>query len=440
MCSMDPVIAIVGRPNVGKSTLFNRLTRSRDALVDDRPGVTRDRLCAQVSYDDRSFSIIDTGGFEDFTGDPLAQKIQEQIKWAIEEADAIIFMVDGRQGLLPTDEQIARMLRPFEKKVYLAVNKIDGPELEYLAAEFYGLGFPLLFPISAAHGFGVKALIERLLEDLPSYPEEEEGQADRIRVAVVGKPNVGKSSLINRILGSERLVVSEIPGTTRDSVDTHLRWYGRDYTLIDTAGIRRKARVREKIEKFSVIKALRSLDRCHVACVLIDAWQGASEQDARICGYALERGKAVVVVLNKWDLVRDNETKRRYLENSLEMQLGFLDFAPKVRTSAVTGQGIGRLFQYIDQAYGQFSSSVKTSDLNRVLKEIVAKHPPAIVGHKRPNFSYATQVDIKPPTFLIFVNRPEWIQRNYERYLLNQLRSRLGLTLTPIRIIFRKKK
>jgi len=437
---MDHVIAIVGRPNVGKSTLFNRITRSRDALVDDRPGLTRDRLCAQAHYDGRSFSIVDTGGFEDFSGDPLGEKIQEQVKSAIKEADAIIFMVDGRQGLLPADEQVARMLRPFEKKVYLAVNKIDGPEFENLAAEFYILGFPFVYPISAAHGFGVKALIERLLEDLPGSPEEEERQTDGIRVAVVGKPNVGKSSLINRILGSERLVVSETPGTTRDSVDTQLSWAGRDYTLIDTAGIRRRARVKEKIEKFSVIKALRSLERCHVACVVIDAWQGIGEQDARISGYALERGKAVVVVLNKWDLVRDDDTKQKYLERSLEMQLGFLGFAPKVRTSAVTGQGIRRLFQYIDKAYGQFSSSVKTSDLNRVMKEIVAKHPPAVVGHKRPNIYYATQVDIRPPTFLVFVNRPEWIQRNYHRYLLNQFRSRLGLPLTPIRIIFKKKK
>ena len=438
---MEPVIAIVGRPNVGKSTLFNRLTRSRDALVDDRPGVTRDRLYAHVRYDDnRSFALIDTGGFEDFAKDPLAQKVQKQIKSAIEEADSIIFVVDGRQGILPTDEEIARMLRPFEKKVYLAVNKIDGPELENLAAEFYRFGFHLLFPISAAHGYGVRALLDKILQDLPPSPDEVESRNESIRVAVVGKPNVGKSSLINRILGSERLVVSELPGTTRDSVDTPFQWKGKSYTFIDTAGIRRKARVKDKIEKFSVIKALRSLERCHVACVLVDAAEGVTEQDARICGYALERGRAIVLVINKWDLVKDDESKRKDLQRSMERELAFINFAPKVRTSALTGEGIGKLFQHIDRVYAHFSRSVKTSDLNKALREIVAKHPAPIVGRKRPNFSYATQVDIRPPTFLIFVNRPEWVQPNYERYLLNQLRSSLQLTLTPIRIIFKKKK
>ncbi len=437
---MEPVIAIVGRPNVGKSTLFNRLTRSRDALVDDRPGVTRDRLYAHVRHDDRSFTLIDTGGFEDFTQDPLAQKVQQQIKSAIEEADSIIFVVDGRQGILPADEEIARMLRPFEKKVYLAVNKIDGPELENLAADFYSFGFHLLFPISAAHGYGVKALLDKILQDLPASHDEMEGRSDSIKVAVVGKPNVGKSSLINRILGSERLVVSELPGTTRDSVDTHFQWKGKAYTFIDTAGIRRKARVKEKIEKFSVIKALRSLDRCHVACVLVDAAEGITEQDARICGYALERGRAIVLVINKWDLAKGDESRRKNLQRSMERELAFINFAPKVRTSALTGEGIGKLFQHIDKVYGHFSRSIKTSDLNRALKEIVTKHPAPIVGHRRPNFSYATQVDIRPPTFLVFVNRPEWVQSTYERYLLNQLRSRLGLPLTPIRIIFKRKK
>ncbi len=436
---MEPVIVIVGRPNVGKSTLFNRLTRSREALVDDTAGVTRDRLYAHVRYYDRSFTIVDTGGFEDFSEDPLAHKVQEQIRSAISEADGIIFVVDGRQGILPTDEEIARMLRPFEKKVYLAVNKIDGPELDNLVSEFYSFGFNMLFPISAAHDYGVKALIGKILEDFPAPPSSRE-ESERIRVAVVGKPNVGKSSLINRILGSERLVVSELPGTTRDSVDTHFEGKGQAYTFIDTAGIRKRARVRERIEKFSVIKALKSLERCHVACIMIDATEAITEQDARICGYALERGRGIVVALNKWDLIKTDDSKRKALQRSLERELGFLDFAPKVRTSALTGEGIRKLFDQIDRVYAQFSSSVKTSDLNRVLKQITSNHPPPLIGHKRPGFSYATQVNIRPPTFLIFVNRPDLIQPNYQRYLVNQFRSRLGLTLTPIRIILKKKK
>jgi len=283
-------------------------------------------------------------------------------------------------------------------------------------------------------------LLDKILQDLPASHDEMEGRSDSIKVAVVGKPNVGKSSLINRILGSERLVVSELPGTTRDSVDTHFQWKGKAYTFIDTAGIRRKARVKEKIEKFSVIKALRSLDRCHVACVLVDAAEGITEQDARVCGYALERGRAIVLVINKWDLAKGDESRRKNLQRSMERELAFINFAPKVRTSALTGEGIGKLFQHIDKVYGHFSRSIKTSDLNRALKEIVTKHPAPVVGHRRPNFSYATQVDIRPPTFLVFVNRPEWVQSTYERYLLNQLRSRLGLPLTPIRIIFKRKK
>ncbi|HDM09008.1 MAG TPA: ribosome biogenesis GTPase Der [Desulfobacteraceae bacterium] len=436
---MEPVIAIVGRPNVGKSTLFNRLTRSREALVDDRPGVTRDRLYAHVRYDGRSFSLIDTGGFEHTSNDPLAQKIQTQIMSAIKEADGIIFVVDGRQGILPLEQDIARMLRPYEKKVYVAANKIDGPELENLAPEFYALGFSNLFPISAAHGYGVRALLAKILDDLPeTRPAEDE--PDIIKVAVVGKPNVGKSSLINRILGSERLVVSELPGTTRDSVDTNFEWKGIQYSFIDTAGIRRRTQVKEKIEKFSIIKALKSLQRCHVACVLIDATDGVTEQDARICGYALERGKAIIIVINKWDLVKHDKAKKGELQRSLDRQLGFLSFAPKVKTSALTGEGVVGLFAQINNVYSEFSKSVKTAEVNRVLKEIILRHPPAVVGNKRPGFSYATQVDTRPPTFVVFVNRPEWIQSAYERYLLNQFRSQLGFTLTPIRIILKRKR
>lgn len=436
---MEPIIAIVGRPNVGKSTLFNRLTRSREALVDDHPGVTRDRLYAHVKYEDRSFTLVDTGGFEDVSDDPLAQKIRSQITSAIDEADGIIFVVDGRQGLIPLDEEIARLLRPYEKKVYLAVNKIDGPELENLAAEFYALGFSPVLPISAAHGYGVRALFDQIMKNLP---EIEAGgvEGESIKVAVVGKPNVGKSSLINRILGSERLVVSELPGTTRDSVDIKFKWKGRSYSFIDTAGIRRRARVTEKIEKFSVIKALKSLQRCHIACVLIDASKGISEQDARICGFALDRGRAIIVVLNKWDLVKQDKEKRKWIALNLDRQLNFLSFAPKVRISALTGEGVTALLERINSVYAEYSRTVKTSEVNRVLRDIVKNHPPAMAGGTRPSFSYASQVDTRPPTFVLFVSRPDRIQSAYERYLLNQFRSRLGFTHTPIRIILRRKR
>jgi len=437
--TMEPVIAIVGRPNVGKSTLFNRLSRSRDALVDDRPGVTRDRLYAYVRHGEATFTLIDTGGFEAFSQDPLTQKIQDQIKLAIEEADRIIFVVDGRQGIMPTDEEIANMLRPFEKKVYLAVNKIDGPELENLSAEFYKFGFDPLFSISAAHGYGVKALISQILQDLPIPPTGQQVKEEAIKVAIVGKPNVGKSSLINRILGTERLVVSDSPGTTRDAVDTPFEWQGRSYLFIDTAGIRRKGRVKEKLEKFSVIKALKSLQRCHVACVLIDANEGVSDQDARICGYALERGKAVVLVINKWDLVKGRASQKKALEDSIDRHLTFLSFAPKIRVSALTGEGVMKLFDRINMVYDHFCSKVKTSTLNKALKEILAKHLPPSVGRNRPKISYATQIGTCPPSFMVFVNRPDWIHFSYERYLLNQFRSCLGLESTPIRILFKKK-
>jgi GTPase len=322
---MTSIIAIVGRPNVGKSTLFNRISRSRDALVDDQPGVTRDRLYRTVRWGEAEFTVVDTGGFDDSDGERLLEQVRAQVLTAIEEADRIVFMVSGRDGLLPGDEELADLLRRSGKPVFVAVNKIDGPEHENLVADFYRLGLEKVHALSAAHGYGLRGLMEDVAADLP-LPAEQEQEGDSIRVAILGRPNAGKSSLINRILGFERLVVSELPGTTRDSIDTLCTLNNQPFLFIDTAGLRRKARVKEKIDKFSMIKALRSLDRCHIAAVVLDAAEGVAEQDARICGYAFERGRGLILVVNKWDLVkkilkRKSVSKRRLIVSSTSSPL-----------------------------------------------------------------------------------------------------------------------
>lgn len=435
---MTTVIAIVGRPNVGKSTLFNRLSRSRDALVDDRPGVTRDRLYASIQWGDVQATLIDTGGFDQAEQDPLLKMVRDQVMRAVEESDRIIFMVDGRDGLMPGDQEMGDLLRRSGKEIYLAVNKVDGPELEHHLADFYVLGIPRVHALSAAHGYGLKALMNDVTRDLP-VSGEGEGEGDRIRVAIVGRPNVGKSSIINRVLGAERLLVSEIPGTTRDAVDILCTWNDREYLFIDTAGIRRKGRVREKIEKFSVIKALRSLDRCHVALVVLDASGGVADQDARICGYALERSRAVLLAVNKWDLVRVRPELKRPLEDSFERHLKFISFAPRLNLSALTGQGVSKLLGKIDHLYRQYALRVGTGEVNRALEEMIRENPPPRAGRGGLKVFYATQSSARPPTFVLFVNRPEMVHFSYERFLINRLKEKLGLDLTPIRVVFRKK-
>jgi len=435
---MAPVIAIVGRPNVGKSTLFNRLSRSRAALVDDRPGVTRDRLYAPIMWEGVPLTLVDTGGFEDLGQDPLLQEVRTQVEKAVEESDRVIFMVDGRQGLVPGDGEMAEVLRKARKKVVLAVNKIDGPEHDHLVYDFFSLGLDTPYPISAAHGYGVKELIREVVRDLgPSEAERED--PDQIRVAVLGRPNAGKSSLINRILKEDRLVVSELPGTTRDAVDSLFHYGGRQYLLIDTAGIRRKARVREKIDRFSMIKAIRSIDRCHVALILLDAQEGVSEQDARICGYAVEKGRGVILTVNKWDLIKGDSRKRESLDRDIQRRLKFVSFAPQIRVSALTGERVMKLFGGIDTVFDQFSSRIGTGVVNRVIQNIVERHPPPRIGRGRLKFLYATQSRTRPPTFVIFVNRPEMVHFSYERFLSNHLREELGLSVTPIRMTFKKR-
>lgn len=436
---MKPIVAIVGRPNVGKSTFFNRVTRSRDALVDDFPGVTRDRHHGDARWNDVEFTLVDTGGFAG--GDDFADDIRFQVYQAIDDADVIVLLLDGKQGVSPYDREIVEILRSIEKPVFYAVNKIDGAEQEALLADFYQLGIELLYPLSAEHRYGFTDFLDALVECLQPMSGElatDDGQ-QRIRLAVVGRPNVGKSSLINRILGQQRLLVSEIAGTTRDAIDTVCEFNGRSYLLIDTAGIRRKGRVSRKLEKFSIIKALKSLERCDVALIVMDAAEGITDQDVSIAGYALERGCGCILLLNKWDLVpKDSRTAKQYHQR-LKEQAKFLKFAPALTVSALTGQRIGKIFQRVDEVYEQYARRIPTGQLNRFLERAVTKNEPSLHRGRRIKFYYAAQVSTRPPTIVCFVNYPAAVHFSYKRYLINQLREETGLDKTPIRLIFRQR-
>ena len=435
---MLPIVAIVGRPNVGKSTLFNRLTKKRNALVDNIPGVTRDRLYATIEWDDRNLVIVDTGGFDSSDKRELLDRIKKQVEMAIEEADLVILLFDGKTGPVLADEELLTLLRHSQKKVLYAVNKIDSPEHEHLSMEFYSFGIDKVFPISSAHGYGIGSLMEQLIGDLPiiEHPQEDEG---RIKIAIIGRPNVGKSSLINRIIGSDRLIVSELPGTTRDSVDISFEREGKSYLLIDTAGIRRRGRVKEKIEKFSILKALKAINRCHISVILLDSQAGIYDQDTKICGYALERGCGMIIAFNKWDLVKNKSPLIKSLENSIDRQLGFVSFVPTINISALTGERVNKLFTLTDRVWVQYNSHVSTPAINKTLQNIVNRHPPPSIGGKRPKFFYATQASIHPPTFIFFVNKLNSIQTSYKRYLINQFREQFGLTLIPIKVFFRER-
>lgn len=436
---MNPIVAILGRPNVGKSTLFNRLTRTQDALVDDLPGVTRDRHYGSARWNGIDFTVVDTGGFADV--DEFSDEVRFQIHQAMNEADVIVFVLDGKGGLSPFDRDILDLLRGVRKPVFYAVNKIDSPEKEVLLADFYRLGLAALYPISAEHRFGLNEFLDDLVASLPR-PEApappEEGET-LIGLAVVGRPNVGKSSLINRILGENRLVVSPRPGTTRDAIDTVYRRRRQSYLLIDTAGIRRKGRVTEKLEKFSVIKALRSLERCDVAVVVMDAGEGITEQDIAIGGYAFERGCGCVLAINKWDLMGRSGLREKKMIEELRLKSKFLSFAPILTVSARTGRRVNQLFEMVDAVYHQFGQRIGTGQLNRIIEAAVQKNAPPLHRGRPVKFFYSAQVQAKPPTFLFFVNQPEALHFSYKRYLLNQIREQTGLDKTPIRLIFRER-
>ncbi len=432
---MGSIVAIVGRPNVGKSTLFNRILGKRMAIVEDVPGVTRDRNYADVTRYAKRFTLIDTGGFEPASDDRLLAQMREQSQLAIEEADIILFLMDGRDGLNPADEEVAHMLRQVDKPVLFVVNKIDGPVQEATLGEFYALGVGELYPVSAEHRIGVKDLIDELMDLLPETDADDE-RVTETRLSIIGRPNVGKSSLVNRLLGYERVVANPAAGTTRDSVDTPFTYNDRRYVLIDTAGIRRKGKVSQKLEKYSVIQALKALDRTHVALVVIDAEEGITDQDLTIAGYAHERGRAVVLVVNKWDLVKkDNRTMGEYIKD-VRGAFKFLPDSPIHFVSALTGQRINKIMADVEMVSDEFNRKVTTSELNRVLKDAEISHPPPMYQGKRLKLFYATQTAVRPPTFVIFVNKSKGIHFSYERYLMNCLRQAFGFTACPIRLKF----
>ncbi len=441
-----PIVALIGRPNAGKSTLFNRITKSRKAIVDPTPGVTRDRQYERVDWEERSFILVDTGGIEkpgrpEKDGDVMAGSIQEQTLQAVAEADVILFLMDGREGVTPADFEVTALLRRSDKPVYFVVNKIDGEELEpTLLPPFYELGIELLWPISAEHGYGVRTLLDDLAGRLPQRQESALQPEDVIRIAVFGRPNVGKSSLVNRLLGEERMVVSDIPGTTRDSIDTVLTVNSRNYLLIDTAGIRRKGKVREKLEKFSIIKALAALERCDVALILISAEEGITEQDSRVIGYTQEQGKGCILVVNKWDLVTAEPAAQKRIMAEVAMATQFVSFAPVLSLSALTGRGVKKLLPTVAAVHEQFCRTFPTNRLNRLLRAAVEAHSPSLHRGRRIKLLYTTQIASRPPTFAIVTNYPKEIHFSYHRYLVNSFRKGLGLDKTPVKIVFRERK
>ncbi|MEN8140272.1 MAG: ribosome biogenesis GTPase Der [Thermodesulfobacteriota bacterium] len=434
------VVALVGRPNVGKSTIFNRLTKSNKAIVDPTPGVTRDRHYAPVERDGRRIILVDTGGIELDTAGTISRQIQEQTWAATREADVILHIMDGVGGVLAEDYEVVERLRRVGKPVYHLVNKVDGPEKEAeILGQFYELGITDLEAISAAHGYGFKTFFDNFFAELP----QEAGQtvpAETIRIACIGRPNVGKSSLINRLTGAERMVVSEIPGTTRDSVDTVLSRHGRDYLLIDTAGIRRRGKVKEKIEIFSVMRALSALERCDLALLLIDAAEGVTEQDMKVIGYALDRGRACLVLLNKWDLVKGDRKQEKWILNEVAMATKFMPYAPLLKVSALTGGGVQKILPLANKVFGQYIASFSTNKLNNILSRATEAHTPPLHKGRRLKFYYTTQVSERPPTFVVFVNYPKGVHFSYHRFLVNQFRDELGLDKIPIRLFLRERK
>lgn len=429
------LVAIVGRPNVGKSTLFNRILGQRKAIVEDIPGVTRDRNYAEVTRFDRPFMLVDTGGFEPVSEDRLLVQMREQSRLAVEEADVILFVLDGKEGLTPSDVEVASMLRRVDKPVLFVVNKIDGERQEAGLGEFYSLGVEILHPVSAEHGRGIDDVIDIVLSFLPpGAPAEEE---EVTRLAVIGRPNVGKSSLVNRLLGYERVVANPVAGTTRDSVDTPFTYNRKRYLLIDTAGIRRKGKVSQKLEKFSVIQALKAMERAHIVLMVVDASEGITEQDLTVAGYASEQGRGVVLVINKWDAVeKSNATMGEYVRHVRDT-FKFLAFAPILFVSAQTGQRVSRIMAEVEKVAEEFNRRVPTAALNKVLADAERGHQPPIFQGKRLKFFYMTQTSVRPPTFVAFVNRAEGVHFSYQRYLTNKIREAFGFTGTPIRLLFR---
>jgi len=436
----DNFVAIVGRPNVGKSTLFNRLTAARTAIEEKVPGVTRDRLYGLAEWCGRNLVVIDTGGITFGRDDQLATMVRRQVELAIAEARVIIFLVDGREGLTALDEEVGEMLRRSEKAVIPVVNKIDYHEMDAEKYNFYGLGFGDPYAISASHGRGVGELLDRVCSLLPPANDENEiDTEDVIKAAVIGRPNIGKSSLINAILGEERVIVSTMPGTTREAVDTKFLYRDQQYLLIDTAGIRRKSRVKEAVEYYSVLRSMKAVQRADLALLLLDGEGGITEQDQRLAGYVHEAGRGLIFVVNKWDLVKGRDNAREEYLNNLRRLFSFVPYAHVIFVSALTGWRLEKLFPLVMNTWQEQHKRIATSLLNELLQDAVAVNPPPTVKGRRVKIFYVTQPAVKPPTFVFFANEPELIHFSYQRYLENRLRESFDFSGTPIIVKFKRR-
>jgi len=434
-----PVVAVVGRPNVGKSTFFNYIAGKRISIVEDTPGVTRDRIYTDVDWRGTEFTLVDTGGIEPKTDDAILKHMKIQAEMAIDLADVIIFLVDMKDGITANDEDVAIMLRKSRKPIVVAVNKVDRvgdppPEIY----DFYNLAMGEIFPVSSLHGLGMGELLDECYQYFPQYTNEEEDE-EEIKVAIIGKPNAGKSSLLNALAGEKRVIVSDIAGTTRDAIDTPIEKYGQKFVFIDTAGIRRKNKIDDDIEKYSVMRAWGAIERSDVCVLIVDATEGVTEQDSKIAGYAHNEGKAFVIVVNKWDLVEKETNTMRDFTNEVHNQLPFMLYAPVLFISAKTGQRVEKLYEYIVNVSNNASFRIQTGVLNDLLNEAVAMVQPPSDKGKRLKVFYMTQVGIKPPTFVLFINDKELMHYSYERYIENQLRKAFGFEGTPIRFILREK-
>ena len=435
-----PIVAIVGRPNVGKSTLFNQIGKRRVSIVDDMPGVTRDRIYMDAEWLNHTFTMIDTGGIEFEDDDHILKSMRQQALVAMEEADVIVFVVDGRAGLTTADEEVGRMLRNTKKPVILAVNKIDSPQLEAGVYEFYSLGLGEPIGIAASNSLGLGDLLDAVVAAFPENDGEDK-EEDEISIAVIGRPNVGKSSIVNALIGENRVIVSNVPGTTRDAIDTHFVSDNIKFMLIDTAGMRRKGKIDEAIERYSVMRSLRAVDRADVVLMVINAEEGITEQDKKIAGYAHESGKGVIIVVNKWDVFPDKDDKStlRFTED-LRDEIGFLQYAPVLYTSALTGQRIHRITELVKYVADQQSMRIQTSVLNELIRDAVSVNPPPSHRGKQLKIFFMTQADIQPPKFIIFVNDPELMHFSYLRFLENRLRESFGFEGTPLKLIVRGRK
>lgn len=434
-----PIVAIVGRPNVGKSTLFNKLAGKRISIVEDTPGVTRDRIYAEAEWLSNLFTIIDTGGIEPENSDIIVAQMRRQAQMAIETADVIVFIVDGKQGLTDADNEVALMLRKSNKPIVLVVNKIDKLADEQNSFEFYNLGIGDPITISASQGLGLGDMLDKIVEHFKEIDTSDEND-EYTKIAVVGRPNVGKSSLINRLLGEDRVIVSDIPGTTRDAVDSYLETDEGKFILIDTAGLRRKSKVKEEIERYSVIRTLAAIERADVCLLILDATEQLSDQDEKIIGYAHELSKAIMVLVNKWDLIEKDDKTMNLFKKNIQYKLSFMSYAQYMFISAKTGQRVSKVLDEVKKCYNNYSRRISTGVLNDVVSKAVLMKEPPVVGLKRLKIYYVTQVAIKPPTFIFFVNDTGALHFSYERYLENKLRESFDFSGTGIKVIFRERK